>query len=157
VDAFAALKGKGISSRKVGLSTGPLTRAFAVCCAVSKKYEGDYQPYWYAFHPTWEEFLAEGKESYFILSCMDREEAYAIPYSWLRENKKNLNMTIGAKVILGTFLLILWRATASRLILPKLEQDITRSIPLQFWRRLESTRLLCGALDGQVIMRSVSL
>ncbi|MGA2986930.1 MAG: hypothetical protein ABSG32_24275 [Terriglobia bacterium] len=37
--------------------------------------------------------MAEGKESFFILSCMDRDGAYAVPYSWLLENKKNLNMT----------------------------------------------------------------
>ncbi len=92
VDAFAALKGKEFIKKSRTLYWTP-DKSIRVCCAVSKKYEGDYQPYWYAFHPTWEEFLAEGKESYFILSCMDREEAYAIPYSWLRENKKNLNMT----------------------------------------------------------------
>jgi hypothetical protein len=92
VDAFAALKGKELIKKSRTLYWTP-DKTFRVCCAVSKKYEGDYQPYWYAFHPTWDEFLAESKESYFILSCMDRDEAYAVPYSWLRENKKNLNMT----------------------------------------------------------------
>ena len=24
---------------------------FRACCTVSKRYEGDYQPYWYAYHP----------------------------------------------------------------------------------------------------------
>jgi hypothetical protein len=37
--------------------------------------------------------LAEGKESFLILSCMDRDEAFAVPFSWLHQNKKNLNMT----------------------------------------------------------------
>lgn len=37
--------------------------------------------------------MAQGQESYFILACMDRQEAYAIPYVWLKENKQNLNMT----------------------------------------------------------------
>ena len=37
--------------------------------------------------------MAEAKEGYLILSCMDRDEAFAIPYSWLAMNKKNLNMT----------------------------------------------------------------
>jgi len=28
-----------------------------------------------------------------VLACMDRPEAYALPYSWINANKKNLNMT----------------------------------------------------------------
>jgi len=65
----------------------------AVARIVSKRYEGDYQPYWYAFHPNWDRFLSEGKDAYFILSCMDRAEAYAVPFSVLDKNKKSLNMT----------------------------------------------------------------
>lgn len=33
---------------------------------------------------------AEGKDSYFVLSCMDRNEGYAVPYPLLDKNK-NLN------------------------------------------------------------------
>jgi hypothetical protein len=68
-------------------------KSLRVCCAVSKRYQGDYQPYWYAFHPKWDEFLNGGTESFLLLSCMDRDEAYAVPYAWLIENKQNLNMT----------------------------------------------------------------
>jgi hypothetical protein len=64
-----------------------------VCCAVSKRYESDFQPYWYAFHPKGDEFLGEATDEYLILSCMDRDEAFAVPYSWLTNNKMNLNMT----------------------------------------------------------------
>jgi len=42
----------------------------------------------------WDEFLAGGKESYFVLCCRDRQEAFAIPYSWVKEHKKDLNMTV---------------------------------------------------------------
>jgi len=92
VDAFANTKGKELIryTRTLFWSTDKRLRA---CCAVSKRYQGDYQPYWYAFHPNWDRFLAEGEDSYFILSCMDRNEAYAVPYSWITANKKNLNMT----------------------------------------------------------------
>ena len=58
---------------------------------MSKRYEGG--GYWYAFHSNWDHFLAEGKDSYFVLSCMDRNEAYAVPYSVLEKHKKNLNVT----------------------------------------------------------------
>jgi hypothetical protein len=92
VDAFSELKGVQLVrySRTLFWSADKKVR---VCCAVSKRYEGDYQPYWYAFHPNWNRFLSEGEDSYFVLACMDRAEAYALPYSWINANKKNLNMT----------------------------------------------------------------
>src|SRR5664279_1958345 len=92
VEAFARSKGKELvrHSRTLFWSSDKTLR---VCCAVSKRYEGDYQPYWYAFHPNWDRFLAEGEDSFFVLSCMDRDEAYAVPYSVIAQNKKNLNMT----------------------------------------------------------------
>lgn len=92
VEAFATLKGKELVKRSATLFGSP-DRKLRVCCAVSKRYESEYQPYWYAYHPKWDEFLAEGDEGYFILSCMDRNDAFAVPYSWLKANKKNLNMT----------------------------------------------------------------
>jgi len=92
IEAFGALKKKELVkySRTLFWSADKQLR---VCCAVSKRYDNEYQPYWYAFHPQWDEFLAQGSESYFVLSCMDRDEAYAVPYGWLKENKQNLNMT----------------------------------------------------------------
>jgi hypothetical protein len=92
VDAFALLKGQELVKRSKTLFWTP-DKDLRVCCAVSKRYEGDYQPYWYAYHPKWDEFLADGRESFFIISCMDRDEAFAVPYSWIQANKKNLNMT----------------------------------------------------------------
>jgi hypothetical protein len=92
VNAFAGLKDKELirHSRTLFWSSDKRLR---VCCAVSKRYQGDYQPYWYAFHPNWDRFLTEGEDSYFVLSCMDRNEAYALPYSFISGNKKNLNVT----------------------------------------------------------------
>jgi hypothetical protein len=94
VDAFAVLKGKELVKRSRTLFWSP-DKELRVCCAVSKRYEvkGDYQPYWYAYHPKWDSFLAEGSDGFFILSCMDRDEAFAVPYSWISANRKNLNMT----------------------------------------------------------------
>lgn len=92
VEAFARTKGKELvrHSRTLFWSSDKTLR---VCCAVSKRYEGDYQPYWYAFHPNWDRFLAEGEDSFFVLSCMDRDEAFAVPYSVIAQNKQNLNVT----------------------------------------------------------------
>ena len=92
VDAFALLKGKELVKRSQTQFWSP-DKELRVCCAVSKRYSGDYQPYWYAYHPKWDEFLAEGKDSYFIISCMDRDEAFAVPFAWIEKNKENLNMS----------------------------------------------------------------
>lgn len=62
------------------------------CCTVSKRYPGDYQPYWYAYHPKWDEYLKEG-DGYLILCCMDFDSAFAVPQKWFRENSRNLNTT----------------------------------------------------------------
>jgi hypothetical protein len=92
VDAFASSKGRELVRRSRTLFWTP-DRTLRVCSVVSKRYERESRPYWYAFRPKWDTFLAECKDSYFILSCMDRDEAYAMPYSWIAENKKNLYVT----------------------------------------------------------------
>jgi hypothetical protein len=92
VAAFAMLRGKEVIQKSRTLHWSP-DRTFRVCCAVSKRYEGDYQPYWYAYHSQWDDFLREGTDSYCIFACMDQDIAYAVPFSWFASNKQNLNMT----------------------------------------------------------------
>jgi len=57
VDWFARLRGKELVKRSKTLFWSP-DKEFRVCCAVSKRYEakGDYQPYCYAYHPSWDAF-----------------------------------------------------------------------------------------------------
>ncbi len=64
-----------------------------VACTISKRYEREYQPYWYAFHPAWLEFLEEGAEGFLILGCMDRGEGYAIPRDLIKSKLDSLNKT----------------------------------------------------------------
>ena len=63
------------------------------CIAVSKLYDRGSQPYWYAYHPQWHSFLSEGSNSYLVLACMDREEAFAIPHAMLKDLLPKLNQT----------------------------------------------------------------
>jgi hypothetical protein len=61
---------------------------------VSKRYTRKSGPlYWYAYHTQWDEFLSEGKHSYFVLGCMDRDDAFAIPAGVLRPLLADLNTT----------------------------------------------------------------
>ncbi len=63
-------------------------------CTISKRYvqKGSY-PYWYAYHPQWDEFLREGTEAVLALGCMDLSVAFAIPWSVISDNLKHLNTT----------------------------------------------------------------
>lgn len=64
-----------------------------VCIAVSKRYDRAYQPYWHAYHPTWNEFLNGAKDGRFVLGCMDRDDAFAIPYEIMVGFLPKLNQT----------------------------------------------------------------
>jgi hypothetical protein len=61
---------------------------------MSKRYEGKPYPYWYAYHPQWDEFLAGGKRRFFVLGCMDLDRAFAIPRETLQPILPKLNQTI---------------------------------------------------------------
>ena len=69
-----------------------------VACSISKRYtKRTSYPYWYAFHPEWNEFLQNGNEAYFVLGCMDLDVAFVIPFKTVTENLAALNTTTTAK------------------------------------------------------------
>jgi hypothetical protein len=43
-----------------------------VCITISKRHDREYQPYWYAYHPAWNDFLKGAEQAMFVLGCMDR-------------------------------------------------------------------------------------
>ncbi|WP_375308582.1 hypothetical protein WI560_14830 [Bradyrhizobium sp. A11] len=98
-----AKRGKAIDAlaRRLGVKFIKKSRALywdsahetRVACSVSKRYTRGSYPYWYAYHPQWNEFLGEGTRSFFLLGCMDQETAYAIPLDVLREHLAALNTT----------------------------------------------------------------
>jgi hypothetical protein len=65
-----------------------------VACTISKRYtrRGGY-PYWYAHHPAWENFLAEGEKAFLVLGCMDLGAAFAVPWDALHSILDGLNTT----------------------------------------------------------------
>jgi len=64
-------------------------------CSISKRYTGKNQnPYWYAYHPQWDEFLAGGKQAFFVLGCMDLGEAFAVPRDAIQSILPKLHQTI---------------------------------------------------------------
>lgn len=67
-----------------------------VCAAVSKRYQNSYKPYWYAYHDHWDLFLRGGQRGYFVLACVDRETAFAIPHSFVEQHVQNCSSTTRA-------------------------------------------------------------
>jgi hypothetical protein len=71
------------------------SHAKRIVCTVSKRYvENAAAPYWYAYHPSWDSFLAEGATGHFVLGCMDLNVAFAIPLEILRQQLDKLNTTM---------------------------------------------------------------
>ncbi|MBV9654267.1 MAG: hypothetical protein JOZ42_06855 [Acetobacteraceae bacterium] len=65
-----------------------------VACTISKRYtKRSSHPYWYAYHPEWNDWLQEADEGYVGLGCMDLPVAFAIPLRTIREVLPYLNTT----------------------------------------------------------------
>lgn len=61
---------------------------------ISKRYAPrSGPPYWYAYHPQWDEWLGEGSRSFVVLGCMDLRTAFAIPLDVMRAALDNLHTT----------------------------------------------------------------
>jgi hypothetical protein len=69
-----------------------------VACSISKPYKRPNNTgYWYAYHPKWDEFLASAQVGFFVLGCIDRNEAFAIPVAVMRSVLDQLNTTTTEK------------------------------------------------------------
>lgn len=65
--------------------------AFRVACAISKRYDESTNPYWYAYHPTWNTFLSEAETGFYILGCTDLNIAFAIPFPVMKNRLSEMN------------------------------------------------------------------
>lgn len=106
------------------------THVKRVACSISKRYTKGAYPYWYAFHPQWNEFLNDGTESFFVLGCMDLPHAFAIPLDVLRTNLSFLNTTTTERSTYWHVHLIDSPGGGIALQLPK----VSRSLPLESFR-----------------------
>jgi hypothetical protein len=69
-------------------------RNIRAACSLSKRYlQRPAVPYWYAYHPQWDEFLGEGSHSFFVLGCMDKSEAFAVPLEVIRSQLDSLHVS----------------------------------------------------------------
>jgi hypothetical protein len=92
VNAFFKLKDM-LPIKRTRTNFSDATNQLGAACAISKRYHREYQPYWYALHPPWLNFMEAVKEGYFLLGCMDRDEAYALPLQIVQSVLTSLNTT----------------------------------------------------------------
>jgi hypothetical protein len=93
IDALGRREGAKLIKKSRALYWHP-GRNVRAACSVSKRYvKRAAMPYWYAYHPQWDQFLGEGPSSFFVLGCMDRLEAFAIPLDIIRSHLTMLNVT----------------------------------------------------------------
>jgi hypothetical protein len=62
-------------------------------CTISKRYANRGHPYWYAYHPRWQDFLGEGARSFVVFACMDKDAAYAVPAKIMHDCLSSLRTT----------------------------------------------------------------
>ena len=93
INAFAKRHGEKLIRRSIALYWNS-DHNFRAACTVSKRYTRNASvPYWYAYHPRWDDFLGEAEEGFFILGCMDLSIAFAIPVDVIRQHLDELNTT----------------------------------------------------------------
>lgn len=93
IEAFGNRHGKHLL-QKTRAKFSSQDKSLRVVCSISKRYNSTSNPYWYAFHPQWKSFLEEADEGYFMLGCMDRNDAFAIPIGELEGLLPKLNQTV---------------------------------------------------------------
>lgn len=65
---------------KTGVQYQSADGRLRVVFSMSKRHESGRAPYWYGYSDQWREFLEPAEAAFFVLGCMDRESAYAIPF-----------------------------------------------------------------------------
>lgn len=98
------------------------THKARVCCSISKKYtKRNSYPYWYAYHPHWDEFLQEASNGYLVLGCMDQNFAFGIPWHVIHSELPYLNTTTTEKTTYWHIHIVPKENESFAILLPKKE------------------------------------
>jgi hypothetical protein len=61
--------------------------------SVSKRYDRDYQSYWYAYYDNQRAYLSEANDAYLVLCALDTSRFWAVPFKILEALVPNMNST----------------------------------------------------------------
>jgi hypothetical protein len=90
---ISARLGVQLTRRRRSLFATPDDGVHAVL-AVSKRYDRDYQAYWYAFYDVHLEYLRESRSGYLALGALDTRRVYCIPLSVVQPLLPKMKSTI---------------------------------------------------------------
>jgi hypothetical protein len=93
-DALSAREHTKLIAKSLATCWSP-DHAVRAVCTISKRYSERTHPYWYAYHPRWQDFLRDGVRSFVVFACMDRDAAYAVPAHVMHEHLDSLRTTDG--------------------------------------------------------------
>lgn len=69
-------------------------KSLRAVCTLSKRYAlGGPVAYWYAYHPSWDEFLSETAESVVVFGAMDLDVCFLVSHTLLKSRLDELNTT----------------------------------------------------------------
>ncbi|MDN3645346.1 hypothetical protein QWY75_03875 [Pontixanthobacter aestiaquae] len=92
IGALNDKSGLNLVKKRQALFRDPISDTNA-CISISKRYDDNLQPYWYAYHPRWNEFLTSATAGLMVFACVDRDEAYAVPVEQMQKFLPSLNQT----------------------------------------------------------------
>jgi hypothetical protein len=92
LDALSARENTKLIAKTLATFWSP-DHAVRAVCTISKRYENRGHPYWYAYHPRWQDFLGEGTRAFVVFACMDKNAAYAMPAKIMHECLSGLRTT----------------------------------------------------------------
>lgn len=92
IDALSAREHANLIAKSRATYWSP-DHTIRAICTISKRYADRALPYWYAYHPRWQEFLGETPHSFAIFACVDRDVAYAVPSEVMHQCLSSLRTT----------------------------------------------------------------
>jgi hypothetical protein len=69
-------------------------QSIKVVIAVSRRYPAGN--FWYSYNKYRDEFLASARCGLYVLGCVGRNEAFALPFDWITKKREVLNATTTA-------------------------------------------------------------
>lgn len=96
VSALGKKRGVELKKQSRATYTSPDDKVRAIISLSKRYHKPAGRPYWYAYHPDWDDFLEGAPKADFVLGMMDRQEAYALPVETIRILLPKLNTTTPA-------------------------------------------------------------
>ena len=92
---------------------------FRIACTISKFYDGRSYPYWYAYHPQWDDYLRQAQIGILVLGCMNLDQAFCIPREVIETVLPDMNMSVRPDGAKYWHLHVVNSGTGYSLLLPK--------------------------------------